>query len=164
MASSKKPRKKYRPKGVTLDPIGYVVEGNKKLTSHNSYVLDLKIKNSLAMGALLRGEANKADMDTLVAMSNITEMLQEMGFGVDYENVCVDGRAALISVAVRAVKLLRFTPTGEEIKSLNKLMELHDAQMDVITVRDLEKAINTATKRLRSNDRIIKLPKLGEVK
>lgn len=96
------------------------------------------------MQNLLQGRADKQDLNTLIAMSNITEMLQEMGFGADYENVCVDGREALIGIIMRAVNIKRFTPTGKEIQSLNTLMELHDAQMDVITVKNMDEAIRLA--------------------
>ena len=47
-------RSKYRPKGVRLDTIGYVTESLKPVASHDSYLLDLKIKNSEAMVALDR--------------------------------------------------------------------------------------------------------------
>jgi response regulator of citrate/malate metabolism len=73
-----------------------------------------------------------------------------MGFGKEYEEVGIAGRAALIGIAFRSVKLLRFTPTGLEIKALNELMELHDAQMEVITVQDMCNAITRAKATIRS--------------
>jgi hypothetical protein len=42
----------------------------------------------------------------------------------------------------------RFTPTGIEILSLIILMELHDAQMDVITVKVMDEAVNLAKKQI----------------
>ena len=77
-------RSKYRPKGVRLDTIGYVMESLKPVAKHESYLLDLKIKNSEAMVALMRGSAVKGDMDTLIAMSNIVEALYQLGFGAEY--------------------------------------------------------------------------------
>jgi hypothetical protein len=100
------------------------------------------------MERLLKGKANKKDMNTLIAMSNITEALQLMGFGTDYKEVGIDGREALIGIIMRAVKIQRFTPTGKEIQSLNMLMELHDAQMDVITVKVMDEAVNLAKKQI----------------
>ena len=133
-------RSKYRPKGVRLDTIGYVMESLKPVTKHESYLLDLKIKNSAAMVALMRGSAVKGDIDTLIAMSNIVEALYQIGFGAEYKDVAVDGREALLQIVHRAVTTKRFVPTAEQIKALQNLMELHDAQMDVITVKDMEKA------------------------
>lgn len=100
------------------------------------------------MAALLAGHATKKDMDMIIAMSNIVYALMESGgFGKGYEEVATQGRIAIISIAHRATKVGRFVPTGPEIKALNELMELHDAQMDVITVKDLDKAIEYARNR-----------------
>jgi len=41
---------------------------------------------------------------------------------------------------------------------LNKLVELHDAQLEIITVRELEKAIALVESRLRKGKDTVKLP------
>ena len=162
MATNKKPRKRYRPKPINCNTIGFAMESVATLSSmHSDYLLNLKIKNSEAMVALMRGTATKADMDTLIAMSNIVEALHSMGFGKEYQDVCVEGRYAILSVIYRAVDKLKFVLTASEIKALNTLMELHDAQFEVITVRDVEKALQIAKRKIRQND-AIKLPKLPE--
>ena len=149
MAANKKPRKRYKPKPILWDTMAYVQQELTPVSKHDSYLLDLQLKNSQAMTALLRGTATKEDMDTLIAMSNITESLRLMGFGKEYLEVAVAGREALINIAVRAVKVLRFVPTGPEIKALNELMELHDAQMEVITIQDMCNAIDRAKALIR---------------
>ena len=149
MAANKKPRKRYKPKPILWDTMAYVQQELTPVSKHDSYLLDLQLKNSQAMAALLHGTAAKEDMDTLIAMSNITESLRLMGFGKEYLEVAVAGREALIRIAVRAVKVLRFVPTGPEIKALNELMELHDAQMEVITIQDMCNAIDRAKALIR---------------
>lgn len=149
MANNKKPRKRYKPKPILWDTMAYVQQELTPVSKHDSYLLDLQLKNSQAMAALLRGTATKEDMDTLIAMSNITESLRLMGFGKEYLEVAVAGREALIRIAVRAVKVLRFVPTGPEIKALNELMELHDAQMEVITIQDMCNALDRAKALIR---------------
>ena len=141
-------KSKYKPRQVLQNPLGFVLENITPITQHEDYLINLQLKNSSAMERLLKGKANKQDMNTLIAMSNITEALQLMGFGTEYKEVGVDGREALIGIIMRAVKILRFTPTGKEIQSLNMLMELHDAQMDVITVKSMDEAINLAKKQI----------------
>jgi hypothetical protein len=157
MAGNKKPRKKYRPKSQLVNPITYVLEGFKPVTEYSEYLADLKIKNHLSMTLLLQGKATKKDMDNLVAMSNMVEALQQMGFGTDYKDVAVEGRHALLSVIWRATEKLRFVPTGPEITALNTLMELHDAQMEIVTVGDIDKAIARA-KQLIKQGMAVKLP------
>ena len=137
-------RSKYKPKGVRLDTIGYVMESIKPVAKHESYLLDLKIKNSEAMVALMRGDATKRDMDILIAMSNIVEALYRLGFGSEYKDVAIGGREAILNIVHRAVTTKRFVPTAEQIKALQLLMELHDAQMDVITIKDMERALALA--------------------
>ena len=154
-------RSKYRPKGVRLDIVGYVTESLKPVAHHDSYLLDLKIKNSEAMVALLQGKATKQDMDILIAMSNIVEALWHLGFGKEYKEVTVEGRVAILNIVHRAVTTKRFVPTGEQIKALQTLMELHDAQMDVITIKDMERALAYAESQLRQR-RATVLPKLPE--
>lgn len=141
-------KSKYKPKPVLQNPLGFVLENITPITQHEDYLLNLQLKNSSAMERLLKGKANKQDMNTMIAMSNITEMLQEMGFGKDYKDVCVDGREALIGIVMRAIKIKRFTPTGVEIQQLNTLMELHDAQMEIITVKDIDEAIKLAKRKI----------------
>ena len=132
-------RSKYRPRHILQDPIGYVLEGMTKITDKNkSKLLDIKVKNSQSMLALMRGKATNHDMNILINMSNIVEALQVQGFGEDYANVCVDGRDAIISIVNRAHERGTLIPSGKEVQSLNTLMELHDAQFEVITIRDLE--------------------------
>jgi len=141
-------KSKYKPKPVLQNPLGFVLENITPITQHEDYLLNLQLKNSSAMERLLKGKADKKDMNTLIAMSNITEALQLMGFGTEYKEVGIDGREALIGIIMRAVKIRRFTPTGKEIQSLNMLMELHDAQMDVITVKVMDEAVNLAKKQI----------------
>lgn len=162
MGNTKKPRKKYRPKPVLQNPVGYVLESMMPLRNHDFPLTDLKIKNHLAMSMLTTGKATKKDMDKLVAMSNVTEALWELGFGKEYQNVCIDGRYALLSIINRATQHGRFTPTGPEITMLNTLFELHDAQMEVITVKDMEKALELVRIRLRTDKRTVKLPPVPE--
>jgi hypothetical protein len=162
MGTTKKPRKKYRPKGIIRDPMAYVMESMTPVRDHDYDLVALKIKNSEAMVSLLRGTATKHDMDILIAMSNMTEAFWEMGFGKEYQNVCTEGRYALLSIAHRATSHGRFTPTGPEITMLNTLMELHDAQMDVITVKDMEQALLLVKKKLRAGKDTVKLPAVPE--
>jgi len=162
MGTTKKPRKKYRPKPVLQNPVGYVLESMMPIRNHDFPLVDLKIKNHMAMTMLLQGKAKKDNMDKLIALSNVSEALWELGFGKEYQNVCTEGRYALLSIINRAVHHGRFTPTGPEITMLNTLMELYDAQMDVITVKDMERALDLVKAKLRGSKDTIKLPPVPE--
>jgi hypothetical protein len=161
MPTTKKPRKKYKPKPNLQDPVGYLMEGLQSIRSKGPVLLGVQLKNSAAMSALLRGGATRADMDTLIAMSNISEALQRGGFGDDYYEVTTRGREALISIADRSARVGKFVPAGPEIGALNELMELHDAQMNVITVTDLQCALICVQREI-AKGKALRLPGMGE--
>lgn len=133
-------RSKYRPKGVFLNPVAYVMESLTPVTKHSNFLIDLKIKNHGAMTALTKGQATKADIDVLIPMGNICEALYRLGFGTDYKDVIHTGLDALHAVGKRGWQTGKFILRAEEMNALNLLMELHDAQMEVITLKDMEKA------------------------
>lgn len=160
MGTSARPRKKYRPRPVLRDPLGYVMDSVTYLNTNNFPLVDLKIKNSAAMYALTHGAAKKHDIDKLIAMCNVTEALMDMGHGKEYHDIFMDGKCAILAIVDRAGKHGRFTPTGPEISMLNTLMELHDAQLNVITVKDMEQAIRTVQTRIKHRHKVVSLPKL----
>lgn len=134
-------RSSYRPKRVLLNPVGYVLESLSPVTSHASFMLDLKIKNHGSMDALTKGVAKSADIDSLISMVNMTEAFARLGFGQEYSEVVRDGLQALRDVGKRGVTTGSFVLKAHEMNALNSVMELHDAQMEVVTLGDMDKAI-----------------------
>jgi hypothetical protein len=134
-------RSKYRPKHVLLNPMGFVMENLSPVRSHTAFMLDLKIKNHAALEALTKGKATRSDIDTLIAMGNVTEAFARMGFGQDYGDVVKAGLQSLRSVSARGVESGRFILKAAEMSALNEFMELHDAQMEVVTLKDMDAAI-----------------------
>lgn len=143
-------RSKYRPKGVFTNPVAYVMESMTPVAKHDSYLVDLKIKNHGAMTALTTGQAVRADIDTLIAMSNICEALYRMGFGREYDDVVKRGSDALFTVGRRGAETNRFILRADEMNALNDLMDLHDAQMDVITIKHMEQAFRVVEAEYRA--------------
>jgi len=144
-------RSKYRPKGVLLNPLGYVLESMLPLAKHDSYLINLKIKNHEALIALTTGVATRTDIDILINMGNITEAMYRLGFGAEYGNEVKDGLESLRSVARRGAESRRFILRAVEMSALNALIELHDAQMDVATIKDMENALKLIDREYRSH-------------
>jgi hypothetical protein len=143
-------RSKYRPKGVILNPMGYVKDGFAPMTDHADQLVTLRLKNHAAMLALLQGEAGPSHMSMLITMYNITEALHKMGFGKEYADEVTAGRQTLMDIVHRSHKVGKYVPTGPEITILNQLLELHDAQMEIVTVREMDTAIKLAQKEITS--------------
>ena len=134
-------RSKYRPRNVIVNPIGYVIENMTPIAEHDSFLVDLKLVNHMAMATLTKGEAVKADINVLISALNVMESLWRMGFGVEYRGVVDKGLRALRSVGGRGIESNKFILKADEMAALNEAMELHDAQLEIITVKDMERAL-----------------------
>ena len=143
-------RSKYRPKGVRPDAIGYVIESMKPVVAHESFAVDLRLANHLSLTMLTQGKATRKDMDVLISALNITESLWRLGYGREYRNVVDAGLRALRSVGGRGLAANKFILNAEEMAAINEAMELHDAQLDVITVKDMENALKIVHEEMRT--------------
>ena len=143
-------RSKYKPKGVRLDVMGYVKENMTPVMHHDSFASDLLLKNHSALADLTQGRATKDTLNTLISALNVTESLWRLGFGKEYRNVVDDGLRALRSVGARGLESGKFILRSEEMEALNMAMELHDAQLEVITVRDMERALHIVHEEMRN--------------
>ena len=134
-------RSKYRPKPVMSDPLNHVLTSVTMVAAHESYLVDLRIKNHDCLTALTQGRASRKEMDTVISMGNVCEALYRFGFGTDYKDILAKGIDAIYQVGSRGVSTNKFIMRAQEINAINDLMELHAAQLDVITIRDMEKAL-----------------------
>jgi hypothetical protein len=144
-------KSKYKPKGVIVDTLSYVVSGMKPMASLKDQLLALQLKNHLALEALRLGEAEKADIDTIISAFNITEALARKGIGQDYREEIQQAQDALLTCAKRGVEMgYRFVVKGPELKAINFVMQLHDEQLQVATVKELEKAVDLVNEFVRT--------------
>jgi len=142
-------RSKYRPRGVILNTMGYVMESFTPIATMEKYFVELKIKNHMALANLTKGVATRQDIDMLIQAINMVEALYRMGFGREYASEVRAGLDALHAVGVRGAESGRFILKSEEMNALNETMELHDAQLEVITLKDMENAIKLVNEELR---------------
>lgn len=132
-----------------MNPIAYVMESMTPVAKHDTYLVDLKIKNHMALTNLTQGKATRSDMDDLIAMGNVTEALSRLGFGKEHGDITMAGLDALHAVGKRGAQSNRFILRSEEMRALNTLMDLHDAQMDVITIKDMERGLKLVNEEFR---------------
>jgi hypothetical protein len=142
-------RSKYRPRAVLANPVGYVIESMTPVSAMAKYFVELKIKNHLALTRLTKGDADRGDIDALIQVVNISEALYRLGFGRDYADVVREGLHALRAVGKRGAETGKFVLKSTEMNALNHSMELHDAQLEIITLRDMEKAITLIREEFR---------------
>lgn len=142
-------RSKYRPKPMLQNPLGYVLESLTPIAKMDKYFIELKIKNHMALTNLTKGVAVRHDIDSLIQSVNMVEALYRLGFGREYFTEVRAGLDALHAVGVRGVETGRFVLKSDEMNALNVAMELHDAQLEVITLKDMENAIKLVTEEMR---------------
>jgi hypothetical protein len=129
--------------------MGYVMESFTPIATMEKYFVELKIKNHMALANLTKGVATRQDIDMLIQAINMVEALYRMGFGREYASEVRAGLDALHAVGVRGAESGRFILKSEEMNALNETMELHDAQLEVITLKDMENAIKLVNEELR---------------
>lgn len=143
-----KKRSKYRPKGVRLDAVNWALSSIMPF-SRVPEGIDLRIKNHDALNNTRLGLADKGDIDILIGMVNMTDALARLKLGNDWADEIRAGQDALLSLARRGKESGKFVGTGPELTALNLIMEIHDAQLDACTVKDIERAMDIVTKEHR---------------
>lgn len=142
-------RSKYRPKPIIPDTMTWVRAGMKKLDDISAGTT-LKIRNHDAMNNLRLGQAKRHDIDALIDAMNVAEALANRGIGDDWKPEIREAQDAMLALARRGVmKDMRFIARGEELKAMNLCMEVHDAQLEVVTVKQLETAMADVMESLR---------------
>ena len=136
-------RSKYKPKGVRLDPLNYVITGMTKVSAKESEYVTMHLKNMSALDSLTKGTANKGEIDIVIGVINVAEALCELGFGKEYHQLVLEASSALYDVCKRSFDINdRFVCRGEELAAIKTGYEVHDAQMEVCTIGELEKALD----------------------
>jgi hypothetical protein len=110
----------------------------------------LKIRNYDAMNSLRLGSATRREIDAIIDAMNVAEALCKRGRGEDWLPEIQAAQDNLLELARRGVANdMRFIVRGEELKALNLGMEIHDAQLEAVTVRELELAMQDVMENLR---------------
>lgn len=138
-------RSSYKPRHQLQDPLAWVINGFKPVTTAGNEVLILRIKNHAALKAACEGLATFQDVDTLVAAMNIAEALEKLGISVGWTEEIKEGHDALYNASQRP----KFLFTGTEINAINLAMEIHDAQIDKCTIGQLEDAVKIVKQIIR---------------
>lgn len=143
-------RSKYRPRNVRLDTISHVLTGIKPLSSIDDELIKIQIKNHDALASIAQGRATRSDMDAIMVALNMAEALTAQHVGKAYREQIRAGQDALAELAARGKVSQAFVCRGQELTAINWAMEIHDAQLEVITVAQLEQAIKKVANTIRS--------------
>lgn len=140
-------RSSYKPKGVRLDNLSWIKAGFAKVGSLPKAGVDLKIKNHVAFESLLKGEATRDHVDVMIAALNMAEAMYRVNpdLGKDYSEEIKAAQDAILTMSRRGVVNDRFLFTGLEMNAVRNGLEIHDAQLDACSVRQMEQALDMVT-------------------
>ena len=131
---------KHKPNKTLVNPLAYVLESLRPVADQKDSVLQLRLRNRFAIEALREGRATLEDMQTLIEVNNFVDRLISVGFGAEHKEVSQKGQQAIISLAQRNLAATAFGGNSDELLAITELIDLNDAQLDVITVRDVRNA------------------------
>jgi hypothetical protein len=144
-------KSKYKPKGVRLDTMNWVVTGMTKVSAKESAYVTMHLKNMSALDSLAKGTANKKEIDIVIGVINVAEALCELGVGSEYHQIVLNASSALYDVCKRSFEINdRFICRGEELSAIKLGYEVHDAQMEITTIGMLDKALDVIDKTIRA--------------
>ena len=144
-------KSKYKPKGVRLDTMNWVVTGMTKVSAKESAYVTMHLKNMSALDSLAKGTANKKEIDIVIGVINVAEALCELGVGSEYHQIVLDASSALYDVCKRSFDINdRFICRGSELSAIKLGYEVHDAQMEATTIGMLDKALDVIDKTIRA--------------
>ena len=144
-------KSKYKPKGVRLDVMNWVLAGMKKVGTLPNAGIGLKLKNHEALDSILKGEGTKAHVDVLIHALNVAEALIRIrdDLGADWATEIKAAQDAIYSMGKRGVERGSFAFTGPEMTAVRVVMDVHDAQLDDCTVKEMEKALEIVHEEIR---------------
>lgn len=115
-----------------------------------------------AMDSLRRGEGTHSHLQSIIETANVAETLAKLhNLGKDWLPEIHEAQVCIHALAERGAAIGRYTMKANELKALNLLLEIHDAQLDACSVQTLGKAVEYIRQRMARND-VIVLPAIKE--
>jgi len=108
----------------------------------------------MSLDLLRRGNATNAEVAEIINAMNVAEALAKLGIGAEFMSEIMQAQRALVSLIDRQKTSHRFILTAHELNALNLGMEVHDAQLNVATINDIEKALEIERKSITSGNAI----------
>ena len=141
-------RSKYKPKGVRLDALNWVLSGLKPVSQVGDALVILKAKNHSALTEVVQGRGNRDQIDVLIAALNMCEAYAIHGKGKDWLPEINEAQNAIYEMALRGLETEKFLFRGPEMQAVNLAMDVHDLQLETSSVKQLEDMTDFVTKQI----------------
>lgn len=141
-----KKKSKYKPKGMRLDNMSWLIAGFKPVGSVPKAGLQLKLSNIAAMDFLIKGEGTGDHSHTMREAFDMAVCLPKINpkLGADWLPELEAAKDAAYAMHERGERTGRFLFTGPEMQAVKQGMEIHTQQIEECTVQEMERAIHLA--------------------
>lgn len=94
----------------------------------------------MALDEVKRGNGNQKAMAYLITAMNMACVLTELGLGTEYQPTVISALEGLHRSMVRAEENGVYRLDGDAVRTIQEMLEVHDAQMEHATHREIEAA------------------------
>lgn len=144
----KKRSKKYVPKGTTTNTLA--IFGG-MLGTHGERLQAVQLKSHQALAEIVQGRGTRDHWNLVVGAVNMANVMCDMGIGAEYRPVMLAARDAMMEIGKRAAaNANRFVFKGEELQTVNEMMDMHDAQLENIRAVDVDRAVDEVMRRVKN--------------
>lgn len=133
-------KSKYKPRHVRPDTISYVLSGMKAIADVPTAGTLLSLKNHSALDEILHGRGTQEHVEIIIGVVNMAEVLASYGIGQDWIPEIEASQQAIKEMAQRGLDGKPFLFTGPEMQLVKTIFELHDEQLKICTVKQMEDA------------------------
>ena len=132
----------YKPRQIRADAHQWVITGMKSVAETDAIIV-VRTKNHMALDAVLKGKATRQDIDDLISAINMTEALAKLDIGNDWSVEINEAQQAMLTMCRRGIANRdHFAFTGVEMAAVKLAMQVHDAQLDKCSVKEMEQALS----------------------
>jgi len=141
----------YRPRFVRKDIMSYVKSGLQTVANVPHAGSTLRIKNYESLDNVMYGRATEEDINVLISAFNITEAIARLfpSKGGDWMVEIRQAQDAILNMGKRGVSGRNFAFTALELQAVRLVMQVHDQQLEEITVREIEQAMDYVAECIR---------------
>jgi hypothetical protein len=146
-----KKRSKYKPRPVRADNLNWILAGMKKVGTLPTAGVALKLKNHEALDSILTGRGTREHVDVIINAVNMAEAMVRIrdDLGADWATEIRAAQDAIYTMGRRGIEKGRFAFTGPEMTAVKLVMDVHDAQLDDCTVKEMERALVIVSEEIR---------------
>jgi hypothetical protein len=114
------------------------------------------------MDRLVHGKADMADWNDICEMLNVTVALAEMGVGKEFVPEIQKAMIAHAMCGRRFKKHDKFGYSGTELQDVNGAIEIHEAQLEVATIIQMEQALDIVNEANRKQNYFVSVNQEGK--